>query len=369
MRGGSDLEPAPRRGTAATAGERQRSDKRALFRIRLASNKVPRAMAMSVDRSLRLIPLLEADPDLLDAVPETERGTALRSVPAVQEEVEPGRWRPQPPPGGSLGAILLGGLAVRELSIGKAVSAELLGEGDLLLPSEWEHDEDGDGSPASWTALEPLRVAWLDARTATALRRWPGLFTALLERASRRTGRLATTQAISQLTRVDDRVLALLWQLAQRWGRVTPHGVVLPLRITHRAIARLIGARRPSVTTAISGLERDRLLTRRADGGWLLSGSAPAPELAPVAPGSPWSDRRTGEGAVRSLPGPAAPAYAARDFSQVDRLSVQYAHHAARTSRAVAASKAARARSSSLRVEAMEMRARRGWTPLTRRAG
>src|SRR3954468_4094789 len=99
-------------------------------------------------------------------------------------------------------------------------------------------------------------------------RRWPELSVALLQRAQRRADRLAVTQAIAQLTRVDDRVLALLWHLSERWGRMTPTGVVLPLRLTHKAIARLVGAQRPSVTTAINGLEKRVLVARREDGAW-----------------------------------------------------------------------------------------------------
>src|SRR5204862_7987949 len=100
------------------------------------------------------------------------------------------------------------------------------------------------------------------------LRRWPELGAALLERSQRRADRLALSQAITQLTRVDDRALILLWQLAERWGRVRPDGVLLPIRLTHRVLARLIAARRPSVTTAVGALERDGRRSRVPSGGW-----------------------------------------------------------------------------------------------------
>ena len=29
----------------------------------------------------------------------------------------------------------------------------------------------------------------------------------------------------------------LLWYLAERWGRVTPDGVIVPLRLTHETLA------------------------------------------------------------------------------------------------------------------------------------
>ena len=73
-------------------------------------------------------------------------------------------------------------------------------------------------------------------------------------------------QAIAHLTRVDDRLLALLWCLAERWGRVVPDGVLVSLRLSHRTLAGMVGARRPSVTTALGpadGPRRARAARRR----------------------------------------------------------------------------------------------------------
>ena len=119
-----------------------------------------------------------------------------------------------------------------------------------------------------------------DARGARpSLRRrgsqYPEVTAALFDRLSERSLRLATTQAISQLTRVDRRLKALFWHLAERWGRVGGEGVVIPLALTHRILGQLVGARRPTVSTALSELaERDELV-RRSDGSWLLRGDPP----------------------------------------------------------------------------------------------
>jgi DNA-binding GntR family transcriptional regulator len=67
----------------------------------------------------------------------------------------------------------------------------------------------------------------------------------------------------------------LLWYLADRWGRVTPDGVIVPLRLTHETLARLVGAQRPSVTTAIRQLEEEGHLRRTPDRLWLLCGDPP----------------------------------------------------------------------------------------------
>ena len=115
----------------------------------------------------------------------------------------------------------------------------------------------------------------LDRRFAAEVSQYPEITAALFDRLSERSLRLATTQAISQLTRVDRRLKALFWHLAERWGRVGGDGVVIPLALTHRILGQLVGARRPTVSTALSELaERDELV-RRADGSWLLRGDPP----------------------------------------------------------------------------------------------
>ena len=110
---------------------------------------------------------------------------------------------------------------------------------------------------------------------------WPEIFAALVERAARRAERLVVMQAIAHLTRVDDRLLALLWCLAERWGRVVPGGVLVSLRLPHRTLAGMVGARRPSVTTALGQLIARGEIERRADGGWILRGTPPEPRTAP----------------------------------------------------------------------------------------
>jgi CRP/FNR family transcriptional regulator, cyclic AMP receptor protein len=94
----------------------------------------------------------------------------------------------------------------------------------------------------------------------------------LLERFSARAQRVAVSQAISQLNGVDRRLLALFWHLAERWGRITPEGVALPLTLSHRMLAQLVGARRPTVSSALADLAGRHELVRRGDGTWLLLG-------------------------------------------------------------------------------------------------
>ena len=101
-------------------------------------------------------------------------------------------------------------------------------------------------------------------------------------------------QAIAHLTRVDDRLLALLWCLAERWGRVVPGGVLVNLRLPHRTLAGMVGARRPSVTTALGQLISREEIERRPDGGWLLRGDPPEPRPATVDRSAPSQDTQPG---------------------------------------------------------------------------
>jgi hypothetical protein len=106
----------------------------------------------------------------------------------------------------------------------------------------------------------------LDARFMSLARRWPVLSAEILRRVSNQLQRASLAQAISHLSRTEDRVLAFAWHLCERFGRVGPEGVILGVKLTHETIGRLIGAERSTVTLAIAALEREGVLRRRADG-------------------------------------------------------------------------------------------------------
>jgi CRP-like cAMP-binding protein len=117
-------------------------------------------------------------------------------------------------------------------------------------------------------------VAILDRRFVARVQEWPQVLARLTVRALRRNHELAWQSAIRNQTRVDHRVLQLLWHYADRWGRVTPDGVCLELPLTHVTMAKLVGAHRPSVTSAIGVLERRGLLHRPSHGTWVLTRTA-----------------------------------------------------------------------------------------------
>jgi len=57
---------------------------------------------------------------------------------------------------------------------------------------------------------------------------------------------------------------------------------VVGLTLSHRLLGDLVGARRPTVSSALATLSRDGKLIRRSDDSWLLA-DEPDATLAPVA--------------------------------------------------------------------------------------
>jgi CRP/FNR family transcriptional regulator, cyclic AMP receptor protein len=250
-----------------------------------------------------LAPLLDLDPDvgrLLAPERVDEARAALRVRVAL---IRRGPWE-APALGtaqsGHLGLMLLDGVVAREVLLADTTSIELLGGGDVMRP--WHRDDDASLSrhEIRWTALTDARLALLDRHFANRLTHFPEVNAVIVERLLDRTHRLALTQAISQVNGVDRRLLALFWHLAECWGRMTPSGIAVPLALSHRELGQLVGARRPTISTALGELAARGELIRRADGSWLLTGEPtglPTQEvrriiehrrrLLPSQPGSP----------------------------------------------------------------------------------
>lgn len=199
-------------------------------------------------------------------------------LPVRVMRLQPGPWAPPRPsqPRCNPGLLVLDGLLVCDLASGLGRGAiELAGPEDLVRP--WNDDgllaaQARDG----WRVLLPTRLAILDERVARHAAYCPQLTGVLLELAFRRSRAQALDSAIRSIRRMPDRLVVLLWRLAERWGRVTPEGVRLDLPLTHADLAILAGARRPSVTTALSELARADVVRREPGRGWLLKPSAEA---------------------------------------------------------------------------------------------
>jgi CRP/FNR family transcriptional regulator, cyclic AMP receptor protein len=176
----------------------------------------------------------------------------------------------------ALGLLVLDGVLVRSVGRASRLGAELLGPGDLVRP--WQHDGDGGvlAFETSWSVVSPARLAVLDGAFSQRLGAFPELFEGLVGRVLQRARGLAVTMAIAQEPTVEARLELMLWHLADRYGRVRPDGVIIPLGLTHTVLARLVAARRPSTTTALGRLVARGALERDPD-GWLLRGEPPTP--------------------------------------------------------------------------------------------
>jgi CRP/FNR family transcriptional regulator, cyclic AMP receptor protein len=217
------------------------------------------------------VALLHVDAGLRAAVPADERAVAERIAIAPCRAVAPGPWSPQNVRAyaGAFGALLIRGLVTHETTIAHRRSAELFGPGDLLRP--WPAFDSALPATSRWASDAGAVVAVLDRRFLAAARRWPELFVVVHERVAEQLDRAIARAAIMALPRVEQRVLGLFWQLAERWGTVRPEGIAIELALTHELIGQLIGARRPTVSLALRPLAHDGLLERTATGGWLLA--------------------------------------------------------------------------------------------------
>lgn len=233
--------------------------------------------------------VLREDPELAEAIPSARRRQAIEECTATELYLPAGRTpgRAGARVGAGLGLLVLEGLLIRRVGIEGRFGAELLGEGDLLRPTQGEFDSPMLPLQTGWIIPEPARLAVLDEDFVERLTRYPELAAAIVARAMQRSRNLAVNMAIVHQARVDVRLQMLLWHLAGRWGRVRSDATVVPMRLTHALLADLVAARRPTVTSALTDLARRGLVKSNGD-EWLLFGEPPVELLdADGAPPSP----------------------------------------------------------------------------------
>ena len=222
--------------------------------------------------------VLTEDPGLAEGLTAERLASAIRDCVAATINVPRGLWAPGeevPAFPAGIGLLVLEGLLVRRVGVAARFGVELLGEGDLLRP--WEREDVSTTLPrrGGWRALEPCRLAVLDARFAVRAARYPEVISALFARVLRRSRMLAVNIAIIHHPRVDIRLHMLFWELADRWGTVHRDGVRVPLRLTHAVLADLVAAQRQTVSKALSELASRGVVTWTGD-SWLLVGGPPA---------------------------------------------------------------------------------------------
>jgi CRP/FNR family transcriptional regulator, cyclic AMP receptor protein len=264
--------------------------------------------------SASTVALLRVDSGLRAAVPPDERPFAERVLIVPRCELGQGEWSPDMLVGDGphpFAALVLRGLLTQEVMLGERRSAILLGPGDLFRP--WRAADTCLPCESRWMAAGDAAIALLDERFLAGTRKWPGLSAVVYDRLAEQLQVGAVRAAISALPRVEERILALFWHLADRWGVVRPQGVVVELALTHAMIGHLVGAQRPTVSLALHALTEAGMLRRGPTGSWTLSHDT----LATLAVDAAHGADNGGAPGARPLPRdpPAvavAPAHAAR---------------------------------------------------------
>lgn len=227
---------------------------------------------------LEAVGLLQADPDLGARMAPERFAAAQRALVARMVAVPEGHWAWEqmlPAPPGVVGFVICSGIFARRARMYDGNSVELLGAGDVIMPWASEHDSAvGFETSVNWQVLARGRLALIDNELLLKSAPWPEITKALLTRAITHARWLAGLHAAAGHTRVEDRLWLVLWQIAERWGKITPDGVTLSMPgLTHETIAGLVAASRSSVTKAFGDLRDRGLLERRPRGVLVLHGA------------------------------------------------------------------------------------------------
>ena len=233
-----------------------------------------------------VVGVLDVLPDLHDQLTGDRLDAAQRGLRARSLLIRRGRWdgvQDAAHVRGGLGFLVIEGALMRCVTAAHRTSGELLGAGDLVRPGN-----DATGIPpfgVYWRAVANTKVAVLDDRFTLAAAAVPELTGAIIASVTRRATTVGRQLVVAQAQSVEVRILSTLRQLADRWGVVSPDGVLLPDFLSHGTIALLLGARRPSVTSAMVRLSARGALRRRDDGRWLLIGGLDTGhEVRPLRP-------------------------------------------------------------------------------------
>lgn len=247
---------------------------------------------------VEMVSVLEEDPELGRHLPPPARTAAAVAALAPVLMLDPGVHTlgiDTPPPRAHLGYLVLDGLVTVHVRFGSIWSTEFLGPTDVLRP--WAMSTRVEVAYASWETLTATRLAALDREFAMRIRAWPEVAAALFDRYTERLASQLLQSALRKARRVEDRIWVALWHFAGRWGRVTPEGPVVDLpKVTGEILADIVGARRQSVSTALSALTDRGAIRRQPDGSWLIMEKPPQLETgsASVSPDRALSTRQDG---------------------------------------------------------------------------
>ena len=196
---------------------------------------------------------------------------SIRQLPEVS--LGAGPWELPEEGSDELGYLVVAGMLLRRVTLHGGRSVELLGVGDVLLP--WR-EERASFSRSEWEVVGHVRLAVLDLRPGSSLTQSPSSVATIVARAIDRSRALALQSAIMSIVGIEERLRALLWAFAERWGQVIPGGVEIEVKVPQAVLAEMVGARRPTVSLALGSLNDRGLLSAPEPGRWILKGEPPA---------------------------------------------------------------------------------------------
>lgn len=217
------------------------------------------------------IALLDVDEELARVIEPGDQRQARRVLVAPAAVIQPGPVELDrlSRPASTFAALVTDGELTCDVTFDGRSLTEMVGAGDVL--SLWEPNIDGVAVTRQVFAVSTTRLALLDRRFLLAAAHWPALMLTIHRRLADQEHRRAVHGAICQLSRVEDRLIAMLSLLGARTGRVSPEGLIVPFPATHETLGRMVGARRPTVSLALKELELAGRLNRRPNDEWLLS--------------------------------------------------------------------------------------------------
>lgn len=219
--------------------------------------------------------LVAALPEIVATVPAEDRPLAERTlvVPLVSaRDVDLADVISTQVPG-AFDFLIVDGVVLKETTLARRSALELLGRGDLLAPPLTPARQLESRAVSRYIAHGRVSLAAIEAHFRQAARRWPGIGDFLHDRLARQTHHASMHLAMLHLPRIQDRLIALFADLAERFGHVTADGVLIDLPLTHEVIGGLVGSRRPTVTLALQELSSKGMIERIEGDRWKLAHS------------------------------------------------------------------------------------------------
>jgi CRP/FNR family transcriptional regulator, cyclic AMP receptor protein len=225
------------------------------------------------------ISLVDAVPEMAATIPFEDRELAERTLMAPRLLARDADLAETLAHAGEDGFdfLVIEGVVLKETRLSNRAALELLGPGDVLGPPLTASRQIESRAVSRYIAHGKVTLAELGSRFRAAARRWPGLSDVLLDRLARQTHRASMHLAMLHLPRVEDRIVALFSDLAERFGQMTPEGALIDLDLTHELIGQLVASRRPTVSIAMQALAANGTLIRRGDARWALVSTAIRP--------------------------------------------------------------------------------------------